>query len=85
MALTAGTTTKHMWKEEDNQLVQEFTFPDFATALNFVNRIGVLAEEQNHHPDIELGYGKVKVKVSTHDQGRVTDKDWALANVIDKL
>lgn len=74
-----------MWKEEDKQLVQEFTFPDFATALHFVDRIGVLADNLNHHPDIELGYGKVKIKITTHDQGRVTDKDWELANQIDKL
>lgn len=74
-----------MWKEENNQLVQEFTFSDFATALRFVDRIGVLAENLNHHPDIELSYGKVKVKITTHSRGEVTDKDWELANQIDSL
>lgn len=74
-----------MWKEEDNQLIQEFTFVDFKSALNFVNKVGEMAERKNHHPNIEFGYGKVKVILTTHSQGKVTDKDWELARLIDKL
>ena len=74
-----------MWKEVDAHIEQEFTFTDFKSALAFVNKSGGLAEEQNHHPDIELGYGKVKIKLTTHSQGGVTNKDWELAHLIDKL
>lgn len=74
-----------MWKEVDTHIEREFSFADFKSALAFVNKVGELAEQQNHHPDIELGYGKVKIKVTTHSQGKVTDKDWELAGLIDKL
>lgn len=74
-----------MWQEKDNRLTREFSFPDFATALAFVNKVGALAEEHNHHPDIELGWGKVIITLTTHSERSVTEKDWALANAIDTL
>ena len=73
------------WSEEDGQLTKTFSFPDFASALAFVNRIGALAEEANHHPDIALSWGKVVVHLTSHDAGQVTDKDRALAKEIDEL
>ncbi|MCA9344216.1 4a-hydroxytetrahydrobiopterin dehydratase [Candidatus Saccharibacteria bacterium] len=72
-----------MWKEENNTLIKEFKFPDFISALAFVNKVGELAEEANHHPDIELSWGKVIIKLTTHSEGRVTERDKKYANKID--
>jgi 4a-hydroxytetrahydrobiopterin dehydratase len=83
-ASTAGTTTS-MWQEENSTIAKEFTFADFKSALDFVNKVGSLAEEHNHHPDIELGWGRVKVMLTTHSEGEVTDKDRQLAQAIDTL
>jgi len=74
-----------MWQEKNNFLVKDFTFSDFKTALEFVNKIGQLAEQANHHPDIELSWGRVRVKLSSHDLGRVSKKDHSLARSIDEL
>lgn len=74
-----------MWQEENNYLIQEFDFPDFKSALEFVNKVGELAEEANHHPDIELEWGKVVIKLTSHSKGGVTEKDHNLSDAIDKL
>lgn len=74
-----------MWKEIDNQLVKTFKFADFKSALEFVNKVGQLAEEAQHHPDIELSWGKVVIHLTTHSEGGVTDKDTVLAKEIDNL
>lgn len=66
-------------------LVKEFSFPDFKGALAFVNEVGELAEEMSHHPDIELSWGKVVVKLTTHSEAMVTDKDRELAKAIDAI
>lgn len=63
----------------DQQLRKEYKFPDFATALAFVNRVGLAAEARNHHPDIYLTWGKVKIDLSTHSAGGITDADFVLA------
>lgn len=76
---------ENTWQEENNQLTRQFTFPDFKSALAFVNKFGELAESHNHHPDIFLGWGKVTVTLTTHDAGGVTEKDRALAAAIDAL
>lgn len=82
--MTGGITTK-MWQEDNNSLVKKFTFTDFKTALDFVNKVGDLAEQHNHHPDIELGWGRVQICLTTHSEGIVTDKDRQLAQAIDTL
>lgn len=74
-----------MWPEKDKALVKEFSFPDFKSALEFVNKVGELAEAANHHPDIQLGWGKVVVSLTTHSEGGVTDKDRQLAQEIDNV
>ena len=73
------------WKEIGGKLHRVFAFPDFSTALAFVNEIGALAQEANHHPDIALSWGKVEVSLTTHDAGGVTAKDRDLAARIDAL
>jgi 4a-hydroxytetrahydrobiopterin dehydratase len=74
-----------MWQEINNELTKTFTFEDFKSALDFVNKIGAIAEEEQHHPDIELSWGKVVVHLTTHSAGGVTEKDHALAQRIDEL
>lgn len=74
-----------MWQETNNKLTKTFTFDDFKASLEFVDKIGAVAEEEQHHPDIELSWGKVVVHLSTHSAGGVTEKDRALAERIDTL
>jgi 4a-hydroxytetrahydrobiopterin dehydratase len=71
--------------ERDHHLVRRFAFPDFATALAFTNRLGALAEEQGHHPDIHLSWGKVGVEIWTHKIDGLTEGDFVLAAKIDEL
>ena len=74
------------WREEGEALVRDFEFANFADALAFVNRVGEEAEEAGHHPDILVhGWNKVRLTLSTHSEGRVTDADHALAGRIDGL
>ena len=74
------------WREEDAALVRDFEFRDFADALAFVNRVGEEAEAANHHPDILVhGWNRVRLTLSTHSEGKVTDADHRLAGVIDGL
>jgi 4a-hydroxytetrahydrobiopterin dehydratase len=68
-----------------HHIQKKFSFPDFVTALAFVNRIGAVAEEQQHHPDLLLGWGKVEVTSFTHTVDGLTEKDYALAAAIDQV
>jgi len=70
---------------DDHHLEKEFRFPDFARALAFTNEIGAIAEELNHHPEIILGWGKVRVMTWSHDAGAITARDYELAERIDQL
>lgn len=58
---------------------KQFRFPDFAQALAFVNALGWVAERENHHPDLELGWGRVLVRFSTHDVGGLSHNDFICA------
>lgn len=69
---------------KDRQIEKEFKFSDFMTALAFTNTIGQVAEEQGHHPDLELGWGRVKVTLWTHKIGGLSEADFILAARIDK-
>ena len=68
-----------------HHLEKEFTFPDFRNALNLTNRIGELAEEEGHHPDIHLAWGKVRVTIWTHKIDGLTRSDFVLAAKIDRV
>lgn len=70
---------------EEHHLEKEFTFPDFRGALDFTNRVGELAEEQGHHPDIHLSWGKVVITIWTHKVDGLTESDFILAAKIDRL
>jgi 4a-hydroxytetrahydrobiopterin dehydratase len=69
----------------EHHLEKEFKFPDFVTALTFTNKIGEVAEEQGHHPDIYLTWGKVKIQIWTHKIDGLTESDFILAAKIDQL
>lgn len=69
----------------EHQLERVFKFPDFVTALAFVNRIGEIAEAEGHHPDMELGWGRVAVKIYTHKVDGLTESDFILAAKLDSL
>ena len=67
----------------EHHLVKTFVFPDFKTALAFVNRAGAVAEAEGHHPDLLLAWGKVEVKTYTHKIEGLTESDFILAARID--
>jgi 4a-hydroxytetrahydrobiopterin dehydratase len=68
-----------------HHLLKEYRFKDFRESLQFVNRIGGLAEEQGHHPDICFGWGKAEVTIWTHKIDGLTESDFVLAAKIDRL
>ena len=68
-----------------HHLVRSFPFPDFRTALDFVNQVGAIAEEEGHHPDLLLSWGKVEVKIWTHKIDGLTESDFILAAKIENL
>jgi len=69
----------------EHHLVRAYKFPDFLTALAFVNKVGELAEQQGHHPDISFGWGKVEITTWTHAVDGLTESDFILAAKIDRL
>jgi 4a-hydroxytetrahydrobiopterin dehydratase len=74
------------WEVVDgHHLTRSFQFPDFKTALDFVNRAGDVAEQEGHHPDLMLSWGKVDVKTWTHKIDGLTESDFILAAKIDRL
>ena len=74
------------WKVvENHHLSRTFRFNNFREALDFVNRVGEVAEEEGHHPDIGLGWGRVELTVLTHAVGGLTENDFILAAKIDRL
>lgn len=74
------------WRVLDEQrLEKQFKFPDFAHALKFVNRVGDIAEEQNHHPDIYFTWGQARIQIWTHSVQGLSENDFILAAKIDGL
>lgn len=73
------------WAEDGDEISRTFTFKDFAEAMRFVNNVADEAEKANHHPDIDIRWNKVTLKLSTHDTGGLTEKDFALAKLSDQL
>ena len=72
------------WTEQDNTLQREIKTPDFLTAFNLVSRLVAPAQAMNHHPDLAFGWGYVRITLTTHDAGRVTEKDYTLAARFDE-
>ncbi len=74
------------WQRDGQAIAREWTFDDFGQALGFVNRVADVAETANHHPDIHLhGWNKVRLELSTHSEGGLTQTDFEMAARIDAL
>jgi 4a-hydroxytetrahydrobiopterin dehydratase len=91
MALLSKNEIQHAlaslkgWKLEGEEIVKQVELKDFVHAMGFVNSVALLAEKANHHPDIDIRWNKVKLVLSTHTVGGLTEKDFNLAKQIDGL
>ena len=79
------TESAHWKVVDEHHLNRSYAFPDFKQALDFVNRVGAVAEEQGHHPDILLTWGKVEITLWTHKIDGLTESDFIMAAKIDHL
>ncbi|HEY5234285.1 MAG TPA: 4a-hydroxytetrahydrobiopterin dehydratase [Verrucomicrobiae bacterium] len=73
------------WKRKADVISRTFQFKDFPAAMKFVDAVAQLAEEEQHHPDIDIRWNKVTLALTTHDAGGLTKKDFALAKQFDEL
>lgn len=80
-----GLTEIGGWRAEGDILKKRFDFANFASALEFVNEVGVIAETHDHHPDIYFGWGYAEINLTTHDRGGITDFDFAVAKDVEKV
>jgi 4a-hydroxytetrahydrobiopterin dehydratase len=77
--------TLNNWILNEDKIKKQFQFKDFSEALAFIVRIGILAEKQNHHPELYNVYNKVTIALTTHDVSGLSDKDFLLATLIDAI
>ena len=82
--IQAALATLEAWELRDGRLRKQFTFRTFLRAMAFVNSVAYLAESVGHHPDITINYNKVTVRIITHSEGALTDRDFGLAREIDE-
>jgi 4a-hydroxytetrahydrobiopterin dehydratase len=81
-----GEALKNLdWSRDGDELVKTVVLADFAAALAWVNEVGRLAEQRNHHPDINISWNTVTLRLTTHSAGGLTSADVELASEIDKL
>lgn len=73
------------WTLKGDEIEKEFEFADFSGSMAFVNKVAAAAEAMDHHPDISIKYNRVSLTLSTHSEGGLTEKDFALAGQIDAL
>lgn len=73
------------WSVDGNAITKMFTFDDFKAAVKFFNQVAAVAQQRDHHPDIEVRYDRVKISLSTHSAGGVTKQDIGLAKLIDEV
>jgi len=73
------------WKKKASAISRRFEFKDFPAAIKFVNKVALIAEKAWHHPDIDIRWNKVTLVLTTHDEGGLTAKDFALAAKFDGL
>ena len=73
------------WERHGDMLIRSWQFPSFRRALEFVNQVAALAEKADHHPDILLSYRDVRLEVSTHSEGGLTDRDFAFAAEVNAI
>jgi 4a-hydroxytetrahydrobiopterin dehydratase len=73
------------WKHETDSIVKQYNFENFHQTMAFVNALAWIAHRADHHPDMEVGYNKCKVRYSTHSVGGLSDLDFQSAEAVDKL
>jgi len=83
--LTQELTRLPGWELSEGSLTRMFSFSDFREAMSFINSVAALAERAGHHPDIDIRYNKVKLALSSHDAGGITEKDFSLAAEIGRM
>lgn len=83
--IKAALVTLPEWKKTGSTISRTFGFKDFPSAIQFVNKVAVLAEKEWHHPDVDIRWNKVTLTLTTHDQGGLTKKDFALAKKFNRL
>ena len=89
-ALTAKQARLHLkavpnWSKRAQTIHRTFKFDGFLKAINFINRVARKAQKSNHHPDIDIRFNKVTLKLTTHDEGGLTEKDFSLARQCDEV
>lgn len=83
--IQTAVKTLNNWILNEDKIEKQFQFKDFSEALAFIVRIGVLAEKQNHHPELYNVYNKVTIALTTHDVNGLSDKDFLMATSIDAI
>jgi len=73
------------WTKKGATIARTFEFKNFPAAIKFVNGVSLVAEKANHHPDIDIRWNQVTLVLSTHSEGGLTEKDFALAQKCDRL
>ena len=81
--INAGLAQLEGWEIKDSRLRKQYTFRTFLRAIAFVNSVAYLAESAGHHPDIAINYNNVTLRLITHSEGALTDRDFSLAAEID--
>lgn len=81
--VTTGLSGLPGWERSGDEIVKTFQLPTFPDAIAFVTRVGFFAEQANHHPDLDIRWRNVRVALSTHEAGGLTEKDLALAGEIE--
>ena len=89
-AMTAIQVSRHLktvpnWSKRAQRILRTFKFEGFSESIDFVNRISRKAQKSNHHPDIDIRFNKVTLKLTTHDVGGITEKDFSLAQQCDEV
>ncbi len=89
-AMTAKQVSIHLktvpnWSKRAQTIRRTFTFEGFLESIDFVNRVAKEAQKSNHHPDIDIRFNKVTLKLTTHDEGGLTEKDFSLARQCDEV
>ena len=89
-ALTPKQLSLHLktvpaWSKRAQTILRTFKFEGFLSSISFVNRIARKAQKINHHPDIDIRFNKVRLKLTTHDEGGLTKKDFSLARQCDEV
>ncbi|SDY39033.1 4a-hydroxytetrahydrobiopterin dehydratase [Halobellus clavatus] len=71
------------WERDGDEIVRTYEFDDYLSGISFVTQVGEVAEEEFHHPEIVIGYKEVEVRLTSHEEGGITDQDIRLANLFD--